>query len=364
MRNPNGYGSVSYMGKGRRRPYRVRVTTGWEFDKETKTYKQKYANIGYFATRKEANIALAEYNKEPYDLSADKVTFEEAYLAWSKRDYLERSEISRRQLEAAYKKLAPIHRMRMKDLRKKHMQDVLDAYSEQSNSAQQNIKTVLRFVYRFCMENDIVGKDYTAFLTTKNKEDGDIHSPYTAEEIAALWNNLNTAVPLWYSRYDSRDVFPADAILILIYTGMRPGELLQMECANVHIQDRYMIGGSKTKAGKDRIIPLHDDIVPLVEARLEKGNKYLIPYKDDDTMRLSQFRRYLHDPLLKKIGISHLPHDGRHTFATFAHRFEINKLAQKRIMGHAVSDITDGVYTHKTIEELLNEVNKIVFYEK
>ena len=137
-----------------------------------------------------------------------------------------------------------------------------------------------------------------------------------------------------------------------------------MECDNVHIEDRYMLGGSKTKAGKNRLIPLHDDILPLVKARLEQGNKYLIPYKTDVPMKLAQFRNYMHDPLLIKLGISHLPHDGRHTFATFAHRFEINKLAQKKIMGHAVSDITDGVYTHKTVEELLHEVNKIVFYEK
>ena len=50
---------------------------------------------------------------------------------------------------------------------------------------------------------------------------------------------------------------------------MRPGELLNMECANVYVEDRYMLGGSKTKAGKNRIIPLHDDIIPLVKAFLE-----------------------------------------------------------------------------------------------
>ncbi len=56
-----------------------------------------------------------------------------------------------------------------------------------------------------------------------------------------------------------------DTILILIYTGMRVGELLDIRLDNVYLDQKYMIGGSKTEAGKDRVIPLHDRILPLVE---------------------------------------------------------------------------------------------------
>jgi hypothetical protein len=34
-----------------------------------------------------------------------------------------------------------------------------------------------------------------------------------------------------------------------------------------------------------------------------------------------------------------------------------NKLCVKRIMGHASKDLTERVYTHKDIEELIDTVN-------
>lgn len=364
MKNENGYGGISYMGKGRRNPYRVRITTGWSIDPETGRAKQEYATLGYFPTRKAAMIALAEYNKDPYDLDAGRITFAEAYEAWSAVDFKERKYNSRKQLEAAFKKCAPLHGIRMKEIKKKHMQDILDKYADQSDTAQQNIKTLFKNTFKFCMENDLVNKDYSQFLTVKGKAAESIHETYTEAEIALLWENLKAPVELSYSKHDKRNIFPADTVLILIYTGMRPSELLEMECANVNLAERYMVGGMKTKAGIGRVIPIHEDILPLVEARMRLGNKYLVTYKTDRPPSYNQYRERMHDPLMEKLYLQHLPHDGRHTFATFADRFKIDELAVKLVMGHKVKDITKGVYTHKTPAELLEEVNKIVFYEK
>ena len=57
--------------------------------------------------------------------------------------------------------------------------------------------------------------------------------------------------------------------------------------------------------------------------------------------------------------MQHLPHDGRHTFASLANTAGVNDTAIKLIMGHASSDLTERVYTHKSISELLNAVNMI-----
>lgn len=364
MRNPNGYGGISFMGKNRRNPYRVRITTGWEINPETGRAKQQYATLGYYPSRKAAIMALADYNKDPYDLDADKVTFKEAYEAWAKRELKTKGASRQGQLKAAFDKCAPLYDIRMKDLRKKQMQDLLDKYSDLSDTAQSNIKTVYKAVFTYCMENDIVGKDYSMYTKIKVKGSESIHKPYTQDEIALLWDHIDTEVLLAYSKYDKRPIYPADLQLMLIYTGMRPSELLQIETENVHLDMHYMIGGMKTEAGKNRIIPLHDDILPLVERRMKDAGKYLIPYKMDRPATLSQYRKFMYDPLNEKIGLDHLPHDGRHTFATYASRFELNKLMVKMIMGHASTDITDKVYTHRTAEELVQEVNKIVFWKK
>lgn len=365
MRNPNGYGSVSNIGGNRRRPWRVRITTGWEYNEETGRAKQLTATIGYYATRQEAMIALAEYNKDPYDLDADKVTFEEAYNAWFKAESDNVGPSRQAQLRAAFAKCEPIYKIRMKDLKKKQLQDLLDKHSHLSDTAQNNIKSVFKGAFKFCMENDIVSKDYSAFTKIKAPEKESIHKPFTAEEISLLWDNLDFDAPLSYGKKEKRSNYPVDTILMLIYTGMRPSELLNMKCENVNLEERYMVGGSKTDAGKNRIIPIHDDIFPLVEKRVKTGYVYLIPYKIDKPPTLSQYREFFFNPVMDKLKVDHLPHDGRHTFATMADRYEMKKLFIKLIMGHATkSDITEGVYTHKTATELVEAVNKITFLEK
>lgn len=366
MRNPNGYGGISFMGKNRRNPYRVRITTGWEYDPETNKSKQVYATLGYYPSRRAAMMALAEYNKDPYDLDADKVTFADAYEAWARRELATKSASRQGQLKAAFGKCAPLHNMKMKNLRKKHLQDVLDKYSSQSDGAQNHIKAVYRIVFTYCLENDIIHRDYSAFVKINAPGDTaeNIHRPFSEDEISLLWDNLDKKVVLSPGRFDETIVYPADSVLILIYTGMRPSELLSIRCDDINIEERYMVGGSKTEAGKNRVIPLHEDIVPLIKKRLDSGNEYLITYKTGRPATLSQYRKYMFDPIMKELKMDHLPHDGRHTFATFAERYDVKRLSIKLIMGHASKDITEKVYTHKERSELVQDVNKIIFREK
>ena len=61
-----------------------------------------------------------------------------------------------------------------------------------------------------------------------------------------------------------------------------------------------------------------------------------------------------------KLKMKHLPHDGRHTFASLMDSTGANDVCIKLIMGHSMrNDTTKDVYTHKTLKELLTEVNKI-----
>ena len=57
--------------------------------------------------------------------------------------------------------------------------------------------------------------------------------------------------------------------------------------------------------------------------------------------------------------MEHTPYDCRHTLATRADNYNLNDLCIKLIMGHSVQDITKGVYTHKTPQQLVEEVNKL-----
>ena len=149
----------------------------------------------------------------------------------------------------------------------------------------------------------------------------------------------------------------ADTVLIMIYTGLGPSELLQIKTENVFINDGYMTGGLKTKAGKGRIIPINNKVLPFVRKRYNPDNEFLI----EDNGRPVRYGKYksLFEQLMRSLNMEHLPHDGRHTFASMADTAGLNKVAVKRIMGHASKDVTEKVYTHKEIAELLQNVNML-----
>ena len=364
MRNPNGYGGISNLGGNRRNPFRVRITSGWDYDEKTGKHKQKYSVLGYYPTRKAAMLALAEYNKNPYDVDSAQITFKEVYEKWSVRTFPDMSETLKGLYKSSFKKFEKLYNVKMIDIRKKHLQDVFDENKHLSNGYQEKMKGLLRNMFRYCIEYDILQKDYSQFvaLTGSGKKES-IHKPYTLDEIKLLWDNLELGVPLQFSKKDIRDIYPVDTLLILIYTGMRPGELLKIENEKIFLEDRYMIGGFKSEAGTDRIIPIHEDIYPLIKKRKETGGKYFVKYKTDTPPSMQQYRQYIFDPMIEKLKLEHLPHDGRHTFSTIADNY-IDLEKKKRIMGHTISDITQGTYTHKTAADLVEMVNKVIFLKK
>ena len=366
MRNPNGYGGISYLGENRRNPFRVRVTAGWEYNEQTGKQKQKYSTLGYFPTRKEAMIALAKYNENPYDLDMGKVTFEEMYHQFIKIEAP--AEGMLKSYRSAFNRLETLHKLKMASIKKQHLQDALDANSGLSTVYLEKMRSLLKNMWQYCIDNDLLEKDYTAKLRISPKEtEGSIHIPYTKEEIKLLWDNVDMPIDLKLASrgksYNTMQVYCVDTILMFIYTGARPSELLKMECKDINLEERYMIGGIKNEDSKNRVIPIHDDIFPLVEARVKKGTKYLIPYKTDNPPPLQTYRDMIFNPIMNKLKISHLPHDGRHTFSSIADNY-IDLYTKKRIMGHKIKDITQGTYTHKSPAELVEEMNKIIFVEK
>lgn len=61
-----GYNSVMKMSGKRRKPYMVRVTTGWTIDPEKGTKKQTYNVIGYAETKQEGLQMLSDYHQNPF----------------------------------------------------------------------------------------------------------------------------------------------------------------------------------------------------------------------------------------------------------------------------------------------------------
>jgi len=118
-----------------------------------------------------------------------------------------------------------------------------------------------------------------------------------------------------------------------------------------------MIGGLKTEVGIDRTIPIHHRIKPLIEKWLNNSNsEYLIHNTIDKKLEYKNYLSRNWNDIMKTLEFNHKPHDTRHTFTTRMDDAGANKVCRKLIIGHNIEDLTDKVYTHKTLERLIEAV--------
>lgn len=340
MRLPNSYGSIVKLGGNRRRPYAVRVTVGW-----TDEGKQIQKYVSYHTKRTEAIAALAEYNENPYDLDTHKVTFAELYERWG-RDKCG-GDIPNC-YKAAYRRVPHLHDMAFVDIRKRHIQGEVDT-CELGYSSKKNIKTLCNKLCNLAIDLELVTANVATTVELPPAEDSPLHNPFTPDELAYLWQHT--------------DDMGARFALILSYTGLRPTELLKVKTADVHLDERYMMGGMKTAAGKNRAIPIAKKIFPFIAAMYSPDNDYLVmdardskPMKTYDRLREHIWEK---SAAIKELPTEHLPGDGRHTCATLLDDAKINLKTIQLILGHRSANITHRVYTHKTIEQLVEAIDLI-----
>ncbi len=351
MRNPNGYGGISKLSGNRRKPWRVRITKSWSIDTETGKTKQTYATVGYYTTRKEAIEALANYNQNPYDIETKSITFSEVYEKWSEAHFKTIEPSSQRTWKCAYNHSAPLHDMRMRDIRPNHMEGTI-ADADIGNATKQRMKSLYNMMYKYCLKFDIVDKDYAA-LCDSVKDEGTqiVRIPFSDAEMQTLWDNL---------------AFPfVDMVLIAIYSGWRPTELAILQIEDIDFNSWTFTGGIKSDAGRNRTIPIHPRIRELVKQNYDKAVAMKSSYLFNDEngqqgthLTYDKYRGRFNKVMLR-FNMTHKPHDTRHTFITWAKAAGFDEYILKLIVGHEIDDVTEKVYTHRTIEQLSNEFNKI-----
>lgn len=338
MKLPNGYGSVVKLGGKRRKPYAARITTSWTADG-----KQEKKYLGYFKTRQEAMKALADYNENPFDLASREITFADLYERWCKVKYKDKPVPN--EYAAAYKKLAPLYDVPFAEIRKRHIQNVIDNLNV-GYSSKSHVKALCTMMFKYAIDQEIVTTNFASLVELPTKIQSEIHKPFTQEELKILWENKND--------------FVAKIALILCYTGLRPIELLKIKNSDVHLEERFMRGGVKTAAGKNRIIPIAEKILPFISEMYNPKNEYLVT----ENKKPIHYQKFLQsywrkNEILKSLPTKHLPHDGRHTCATMLDDAEVPLKIRQLILGHTSSDITNRVYTHKTIQQLIDAINRI-----
>ena len=338
MRKPNGYGSIKKMSGNRRRPFVFVVT---------KDGKQK--PMGYFCTQTEAEIFAADYNKKNNRiLHGHEITFAELFYRWLPF-YVDKHQPSKSTVSSyhiSFRYCLPLHDMSLKKIKYYHLQDIIDTVKRKglSYSTCKKIRSTISLMYKYALIMEYVDKSYANLLNLGRNKQIRPHKPFTRQKINKLWTNL--------------EIEGVDTILILIYTGMRIGELLELSKDNVYLRQKYIkITKSKTCSGL-RAIPIHEKIFPLIQERMHSAGKNLICTQDGKPYNYSTYCT-VWDKIMTLINAKHTTHDCRHTCATLLDNADVNENAKRRILGHAISDVTNGVYTHKDIRQLRKAINKI-----
>lgn len=368
-RRPNGSGTVVTLSGRRRKPFCAKVTLD---ERNPVNGEKKRLVIGTFETYQEALNALSLYSltknntiskkeameidPEVYQKVQEKMskkvpTFLDIYYILDKDDFSLLSPHTQNNMHGAIKHLKKLHYLKIDQITLKKIQDVFDEDGS-NHGTQVHMKTICTKVFRYAVVNQYISRDddYTSYIRVAKYEESDMHRPYTINEILAL---KKAGTP------------EAHIMLIFIYTGVRINEMLNINRDNIHIDEKcdddgterlisYMITGSKTKAGKNRIVPIHDDIKQYVIDELLKPEKRLV-----DVSYPNFTNRTVLVKVNKLLDTHHTMHDTRKTFATLCQMNNLNVYIRKKVLGHRMNDITFDVYTNESKNRLWTEINKI-----
>ena len=197
----------------------------------------------------------------------------------------------------AFKHISNIADMSITDIHFQHLQNVIDSMHVKglSYSSCKKVRTVLNQLFNYAIIRDYPITNYALHLNLGPNRPTIKRRVFTRQQINKLW-----AIDTSYSRM----------ILILLYTGLRIGELLNLRRQDINRRSAYLIvRHAKTKAGEGRIIPIHHRIMPIIEQLYINSGDYLF------TISYTTFRKHFLD-IMNTVKCRHTIHDTRHTFAS------------------------------------------------
>lgn len=324
LKRANGTGTVYKLQGRRKRPW-VAAKSG--------------VIVGYYDKKTSALEALARLQGRSLD-EIYNWTFKEVYEAWKDEHFRDIGAKGTESYERAYDIFEPLHERKFRELRTADYQAVIDQYSAKSYSTLSKFKQLVTQMSQWGIRQELITTNFASFIKLPEnvKKEKEI---FSADEIKKIEKDGSQEARL---------------VLMMIYTGMRIGELFGLCTENVH--ETYVIGGEKTKAGRNRIIPIRSE-----------GRKYFAEFKERAKGELlisgyegqkvaANFRNRDYYPLLERLGIpKKTPHATRHTFASWAVANNIKPELLQKMLGHADYSTTANIYEHFDIDQLVEAID-------
>ena len=308
--------------------------------------KKNNVYIGAYKTRTEAQKAL-ERITDVQVTDKYNMTFAQVYERWITEKGREVSDKMLKNYQLAYKQCESLHNMQMRKILRSDYQAAIIALEAQgkSKSTCNKLRVLLGQLGRWAMDEGITLTNPAQELTTVAKQKS-TRETFTDKQIQLIRNSTLPA---------------ADIALILLSCGCRPGELFSVPLVNC--REDHFIGGSKTEAGKNRVIPIGPDGIKAYQkirakAIAEKKPLLIDGYSGKNKTAENYTKRDWKE-LMEQLGIEGMnPYNCRHTFITNAIRSGMDLPKLEAIVGH-VDRETTRIYTHLQADDLVAAVQTV-----
>lgn len=420
-RRANGKGCATFLGEGRKKPWGAKITIGKDCEG-----KNIYHFIDMFETELDALVCLENYNKNPTPLyiredkynrittfpkipyplvpvtdphkevveklKKDNYTFKQLYNKFKDEKMLTKEELQQEKKYHIRPKNKPFGRHSChgfvtafhnstilydsvyKDLRPSDFNKALKESKKGSDSQRQMVNLFIN-LDKFALEEDIIEKGYAQFIPTissKKEIKKAVNKTlvkekiFTYEQIDYLWNFKPRSNGRQQKFQQQREMFIRDFWLILLYSGMRADEMLSIYTANIFLDDNYLIGGLKTEAGINRVVPIHPAVKPLFKKYYNPNNEFLFMQPNGNKVDYDYYLyHYQHNfKNLHPEVSAHTAHDARHTLRNELRKLNIKDIIINSIIGHSNEDIGKDIYSHVSLEEKIESIKMVTYKEQ
>ena len=321
----NGEGSVVKYKDG----YRAIIVTGWR----DKTHPIKHTKSG-FATIREAREYISSFHEDEL-VKPCSYTIAEALSLFMDNGLTKLSPSKQTHYKTVANRIKSIWSEDMSSLTVARLQELVKGYTYYPA---RDIKSLLSHLYKIAIADGVCSMNLSQYIVLPELVEEET-VPFTADEVERMWA-------------DYADHPITAAALVMIYTGMMPGELSSIKADMIDWDNKVIKYGIKTDRRKSAYLLIPDRIVPLLHDLLDKGkNNGLLPYKMDTYRK--EFKE-----MVSRIGADArcTPYSCRHTFATMLST-QVPAHVLARLMRNDIR-VTQKYYLHEQDEVLLNEVNR------
>lgn len=329
----NGTGTAYKRGK----TWTARIVLGYYVGDDGKRHART-ANRGGFATKKEALDYIPKLKAEAE--SSATLTLSGYWEFYEAKKLPELSRDKQTAYRIAWRRWAALATRKLEDLKIETLQAAMDDAATTYYTAR-DMKNLMSHFYKHGLANQTVSVNLAQYLQLPPANASE-QTPFNGEELDKLWQDF--AEGNTFTGY----------ILLMIYTGMMPGELLQAKKEHIDWDGKQIRGaGLKTATRKAAPIVLADVILPVLRVLVDTSHGEKLIHINKDNF----YREYY--ATLERIGARRLPpYSCRHTTGTDLAKAAVPAFTIQKIMRHAKITTTQH-YTHMDATDALSGVNAL-----